>query len=74
MEFVEHYFEKECLTYLKQEAKRGQLNGFYPRFENDYVEDSALGRGIELDIVAANEKSLMIGECKFSKKKRMEKD
>lgn len=53
MEFVEHYFEKECLTHLKQEAKRGQLKGFYPRFENDYVEDSVLGRGIELDIVAA---------------------
>lgn len=71
---MEHYFEKECRTYLEQQGKRGKLHGWYSRFENYHVENSALGRSIELDIVAANEKSLLIGECKFSKKKRTTKD
>ena len=73
-EFIEHYFEKLCITYLEYLSKNGFLNGYFFYFSNYKIENSPLNRSIEIDIVSSDENNLLIGETKFSKTKRTIKD
>ena len=68
--FIERAFEYECLTYLEYLNKKGLLNTLYYDFGNCNIDNSELGRSIELDIVAGNDSNLLVAECKFSKNKR----
>ena len=68
-EFIEHYFEKLCITYLEYLSKDNKLDGLFFNFENYKVENSILNRSIELDIVSQDEDHLLVGEVKFSKNK-----
>ena len=36
-EFIEHYFEKLCITYLEYLSKNGFLNGYFFYFSNYLV-------------------------------------
>lgn len=73
-DFVDRAFEYECLTYLEYLNKSGKLNAFYHEFGNCNIENSELGRSIELDIVSSCNKNLLVAECKFSKNKRQASD
>lgn len=73
-DFVDRAFEFECLTYLEYLNKSGKLNTLYHEFNNCNIENSELGRSIELDIVASQNKYLLVAECKFSKNKRTVND
>lgn len=68
--FMEHYFEKLCMTYLEYLNKNGLLQGFYLSFGNFNVENTALNRSVEIDIVGEDYDNLLIGEVKFSKHKK----
>ena len=69
-EFVHHSFEDVCITYLKDKTKKGELNGLFLEFQNYIIENSSLGRSIEIDIVSESKNRLLIGECKLSGKKK----
>ena len=69
-DFINHAFEYECLSYLEYLNKNGKLNTFYTEFGNCNIDNSELGRSIELDIVASRKEYLLVAECKFSKNKR----
>ena len=72
--FLDHAFEKLCLTYLDYLNKKGRLATFYPQFENISIGQSQLGRSIEIGVVAAEGSHLLIGESKFSQKERTYRD
>lgn len=69
-EFIQRSFEDLCITYLDNLNKGGKLGDLYCDFCNYKVEKSSLGRSVEIDIIAKSDESLLIGECKFSKKKK----
>ena len=68
--FLERLFEKECLTYLQDLGRKGMLKGLYSVYENMHVDNSALLRSIELDVVASDQDNLLVAECKFSSQPR----
>ena len=73
-DFIHHYFENECIEYLSYLSLCGKLNGLYLDFQNYKVDNSSLGRSVELDIVSSANNSLLVGECKLTKNKRTVKD
>ena len=73
-DFIHRYFENECIEYLKYLNKKGQLLDLYYDFQNYRVENSSLGRSVEIDIVASTNGCLLIGESKLTKNKRTIKD
>ena len=54
--------------------KKGLLLDLYYDFQNYKVENSSLGRSVEIDIVSSTNKCLLIGEAKLTKNKRTIKD
>ena len=73
-DFIEKSFEYECLTYLEYLNKNGKLKILYHDFGNCNINNSELGRSIELDIVSGYNKNLLVAECKFSINKRQVSD
>lgn len=73
-DFIHHYFENECIEYLSYLNKKGQLADLYYDFQNYKVENSPLGRSIEIDIVSSSKNALLVAECKLTKSKRTKKD
>ena len=73
-DFIDHAFEKLCLTYLEHLSKTGKLNGFFFEFENFSFNSKKLGRTVEIDVISKDDDKLLIAETKFSKKKRTFKD
>ena len=73
-DFIHHYFENECIEYLSHLNKDGRLLDLYYDFQNYKIENSSLGRSIEIDIIASTSNYLLIGESKFTKRKRNIKD
>lgn len=68
--FIHHSFEDVSITYLTDKSKRGELNGLFLDFQNYTVENSILGRSIEIDIVSEARNKLLVGECKLSNNKK----
>ncbi len=69
--FIEHYFEKLCITYLEHLNRNGLLEGFYENFENFNVENNVLlNRSVEIDIVGEDNDNLLVSEVKFSSSKK----
>lgn len=69
--FIEHYFEKLCITYLEYLNRNGLLEGFYENFENFNVENNVLlNRSVEIDIVGEDNDNLLVSEVKFSSSKK----
>ncbi len=69
-EFMNHAFEKLCLTYLEYLSKNMRLNDVYTSFQSFAFKSLTLQRTVEIDIVAATEENILIAETKFSKQKR----
>lgn len=68
--FLHHSFEDICITYLEYLNKNMRLPQYFDEFQNYRVENSKLGRSIEIDIVGHSDNGLLIGECKLSKTKK----
>ena len=73
-DFIHKGFENICITYLEYLNKQGELNTLYRDFNHVQIDNTPLGRSVELDVVSGINNYLLIGECKFSKNKRNIKD
>ena len=68
--FIHFAFEDVCISYLEHLNKTMRLDTYYEVFQNYKVENSKLGRSVEVDIVANSGDNLLIGECKLSNNKK----
>lgn len=64
-QFISFGFENICRLYLEQKNKNGELGMIYPSIKPYRVENSKLGRSIEIDGLAENGDSLLVIECKY---------
>lgn len=69
-QFIAHSFEDVAISYMECLGKKRKLNGIYYPIQNLIIDNSELGRSIEIDGVAKDENSLLVIECKFTNKKR----
>ena len=69
-DFMHHSYEKLCITYLNELNNQGKLNTFYLSFTNFRADKTSLNRSVEVDIVGEDNGSLLLGECKYSKKEK----
>lgn len=68
--FFHHAYEKFCIAYLTDQNNQGKLEKYYLGFANFRADNTSLGRSVEIDIVASEKDSLLLGECKYSAKKK----
>lgn len=69
-QFIAHSFEDVAISYMEFLGKKGKLNGIFYPIENLTIDNSELGRSIEIDGIARDNDSLLVIECKFTNKKR----
>ena len=68
--FLHHAFEDVCISYLEYLNRNGRLDSYYETFQNYKVENSKLGRSVEVDIVSSSPDGLLMGECKLTSQKK----
>lgn len=70
-DFISHGFEDVALSYLSEQNSKGLLPYYYEPIRNYKVDNSKLGRSIELDGLAEglgkNSNCLLVVECKYRK-------
>ena len=69
-EFINRAYEKVCTTYIKHLNNQGKLEHYYLDFYNFKADNTSIGRSVEIDLLAEEKDTLLIGECKFSKNKK----
>ena len=69
-EFLEHSYEKLCMTYLENLNSENVLESYFLSFYRFSADNTSLGRSVEIDIIASEGNNLLVGECKFSKNKK----
>lgn len=74
IDFINHRFEFLSMDYLSYLNLEGKLSTFYTTFYHYNVEKPKLNRSVEIDCCAESSDTLLIGECKFTNKKRGLKD
>lgn len=67
--FLSKGFEDVCLLYINQMNEQGALGQFYPPIRNLRIDNSTLGRSIEIDGLSAKNDSLLVMESKFRNRK-----
>lgn len=72
--FISYSFEDVAISYMEGLSINGKLGGIFYPIQNLVIEKSELNRSIEIDGVAKDEDSLLVLECKFTKKKRTMND
>lgn len=73
-QFISFSFEDVSISYMEYLGKNGRLNGIYYPIQNLTIEKSELDRSIEIDGIAKDKDSLLVLECKFTKRKRTVSD
>ena len=68
--FIHHSYENLCATYLKYLNSQGLLEQYFLEFTNFKADNTSIGRSVEIDIIAEEKNCLLIGECKYSNKKK----
>lgn len=68
-DFIAHAFEDVAISYMTQLNLDRKLGGHYSLFKNYKVDNSKLGRSIEIDGLAEREDNLIVVECKYRKDK-----
>lgn len=63
--FICHEFENVSRLYLEQKNIDGQLGEVFPPLKNYKVDNSKLGRSIEIDGLSKTETQLLVVECKY---------
>lgn len=67
---VDHGFEDVVISYLDERNRNGSLVSAFHQFSNYKVDNSKLGRSIEIDVISSSldGKTLLAGEAKFKNK------
>lgn len=68
-EFIAHGFEDIAIAYMNELNKEKKLGHLYSLFKNYKVDNSKLGRSIEIDGLAQYDSNLIVVECKYRKDK-----
>lgn len=68
--FIHHAYENLCITYLEGLNNKGKLPHYYLNFSNFRADNTSLGRSVEVDIISEENNSLLVGECKYSSRKK----
>lgn len=68
--FIHHSYEKLCISYLKHLNASGKLDHYFLDFSNFKADNTSIGRSVEIDIIADDADYLLVGECKFSNRKK----
>lgn len=68
-DFISHSFEDVAISYMTQLNMDGKLGSHYSLFKNYKVDNSKLGRSIEIDGLATSKDKLIVVECKYRKEK-----
>lgn len=68
-DFIAHAFEDLAISYMSQLNKDKKLGASYSLFKNYKVDNSKLGRSVEIDGLAEYENNLIVVECKYRKEK-----
>lgn len=63
--FICHEFENVSRLYLEQQNSDGKFNEVFPPLKNYKVDNSKLGRSIEIDGLSKTETQLLVVECKY---------
>lgn len=66
-DFINHAYEKLCISYINYLNSDGKLDNYYLMFSNFKADKTSLGRSVEIDLLAEEKDDLLVGECKFSK-------
>lgn len=70
-DFIAHGFEDVAISFLTEQNSKGLLKYYYEPIRNYKVDNSKLGRSIELDGLAKglgkNKDKLLVVECKYRK-------
>ena len=69
-DFINRAYEKLCISYMNYLNGVGMLDHYYLSFLNFRADNTSLGRSVEIDILAEDQGTLLVGECKFSKSKK----
>ena len=72
--FLNHAYEKLCISYLNHLNSEGKLETFFLDFANFKADKTSLGRSVEIDIVGTEGDFVLIGECKHSQKHKGKKE
>lgn len=69
-DFIDHGFEDTVISYLDERNQKGMLPTVFHPFQNYKVDNSKLGRPIEIDAISdsLDKRSLIAGEVKFRNK------
>ena len=73
-QFVCHGFEDVCIRYMEEQSLAGKLAHPYYPIQGLQIDNSELGRSIEIDGISRYKDSLLVIECKYTEKKRTPKD
>lgn len=69
-DFICRKFESTCLHFMEEQSLLGLLSHPYYPITNLTIDNSELGRSIELDGISQYQKSLLVIECKYREGKR----
>lgn len=73
-DFICRHFEDTCLHYMEEQSLEGKLSCPYYPIQNLTIDNSELGKSIELDGLSQYKNSLLVIECKYTDGKRSVKD
>lgn len=73
-DFICHHFEDVCLHYMEEQSLNGKLPAPYYPIRNLVIDNSELGRSVEIDGLSRYKDSLLVIECKYTAAKRGLKD
>lgn len=73
-DFICHHFEDVCLHYMEEQSLDEKLPAPYYPIQNLVIDNSELGRSVEIDGLSQYKDSLLVIECKYTEKKRGLKD
>lgn len=68
-DYIAHSFEDVAISYMEYLDISGKLSHPYHKFKNYKVDNSKLGRSIEIDGISDYKDNLLIIECKYRKEK-----
>ena len=64
--FMHHAYENLCISYINYLNDNGELDNYYLNFTNFRADNTSINRSVEIDIIAEEKTSLLVGECKYS--------
>lgn len=69
-DFICRHFENVCLHYMDEQSLNGKLSAPYYPIQNLVIDNSELGRSVEIDGLSQYKNSLLVIECKYTAAKR----